>query len=185
MENNAPEYQNNYSWIWWSLGAILATAVITVTLVGLLTGQWPWNRGEVQYNGRPTHPTETTVSTESTIPEDTTVPGETEEQKKPSTQETQAATTPGTEPTQSGTGSEETPAGGNGQESGTGTTQPTQPGGNDPVQTQPTTSPTEPEETEPEQTEPTTKPTEPEEEDTGGGVKPEIGDIDVPINPKN
>ena len=182
MEKNAPEY-HGYGWIWWSLGAILATAVITVTLVGLLTGQWPWNRGEVEYNGRPTHPTETIVSTETTVPEDTTVPEETEEQKKPATQETQPATTPSTEPTTepttpgTGTGNESVNGGGNQQGSGTAT---------DPSTPSQSTQPeeTDPEETDPEQTEPATKPTESEEEDTGGGEKPQPGDIDVPIGPR-
>jgi len=176
VEKGAPEYRDN-SWILWSVGAIVLTAVVTVVLVGSLTGNWPWNRGEVEYGGLPEKPAETVTTTGTTLPEDTTVSEDTKENTTPSTQPTEPFTAPTTPNGGNGTGSENMNGGGNGTGTGTGNT-PTDP-------TESTTQPTQPEETEPEQTQPTTKPTEPEEEENeGGGEKPQPGDIDVPIGPR-
>ena len=134
MEKNAPEYKS-FNWIWWSLLAIVLTAVLTVTLVGLLTGSWPWNRDLVDYNGRPSQPTETVIPTDTTSPEETTLPEETEESIKPGGTSTQTTepTTSTTEPTTSTTeptvpnnnpGNGNTNTGGNG--NGTTTTDPTE-----------------------------------------------------------
>ena len=160
MKNKGPEI-NDYSWIWWSLAAIVATAVITVAIIGGTTGNWPWNRG----NGAPetTDPSQTVETTAPTA--DTTVPEETTEPTTATVpEETTEATTVPTE-----------------------ATKPTEP---KPTQPKPTTpskpEETEPEETEPEETQPVqTQPTQPEEdEDEGGGEKPQPGDIDVPIGPR-
>ena len=171
MENKSPEYQGN-SWIWWSLGAILATAAITITLVGMLTGQWPWNRSQAQQGQ-----SDVVISTETTGTEDTSA---TQEQTEPTAPETQPKPTVPEEPTvPESTEAPTVPA--------TSTpTEPTQPKPTEPTQPKPTQpEETEPEETEPEQTQPTVKPTEPEEEeDEGGGEKPQPGDIDVPIGPR-
>ena len=156
MERGAPEYHNN-SWIWWSLGAVVLTAAVTILFVGILTGNWPWNRGgavaeitdPIQTVGTTVPTEETTVPTEAVI--STTVPDETTE-----------VTTAPTEP--------EKPA----------PTEPTKPAPTEPTKPEQT----EPEETEPEQTQPTSRPTEPEEENNGGGETPQPGDIDVPISPR-
>lgn len=156
MRNKGPEV-NDYGWIWWSLAAIVATAVITIAIVGGTTGNWPWNRGgSIPETTGPSQSAETTMPTDgTTAPEETTLPADTTVPTVPEgTTETTTAPTEATQPKP---------------------TEPTQP------------KPTEPEETEPEETEPevTTQPTEPEEdEDHGGGETPQPGDIDVPIGPR-
>lgn len=162
MNNKGPKY-SEYSWIWWSVIAIIVTAAITVAIIGGTTGNWPWNRGSAANGGSSENTTGAIIPENTNGSEETTLPEETE---------TQTATKPEDEPTES-TVPETTGA----TESTEPTVKPTDP-----------TKPTEPEETQPEETqpevtEPTTKPTEPEE-DEGGGEKPQPGDIDVPIGPR-
>jgi len=152
---------SNNSWILWSVGAIVLTAAITVAVVGGVTGNWPWTRGQAaggssvaptgQVTPGDTNGTEDTAGTEDTNGTEDTTP-----QTKPGTETTDPTKPETTDPTTA--------------------TDPTAKPTDPTTATDPTTKPTEttqPEETEPEQTQPTTKPTEPEEdEDEGGGEKP-------------
>lgn len=166
MKNKGPEH-NDYNWIWWSAVAIIATAAITIAIVGATTGNWPWNRGGVENNSRPEDTTGVVTPGDTTVPEETTLPEETQNATKPEAETTEPTVPETTEVTQP-TAPVVKP---------TDPTRPTDPS----KPTEP--EETEPEETEPKETEPTTKPTEPEE-DEGGGEKPQPGDIDVPIGPR-
>lgn len=198
---------NNKNWIWWSIGAVLSTAVITVLLVGMLTGQWPWARSNVyEYNGMPNRPKETTTQTQdTTVPEDTTptYSDETQSTTSPTieTEATEPITGTGSTKPTTGTGSTKPTTGTDSTKPTTGTdsTKPTT--GTD--STKPTTgnkedidfddligeddkipgSTTEATTPEDELPEDTTATTTPDTDQEGGGeAKPEVDDIDVPIN---
>ena len=162
---------NDNKWIWWSITAVLASAIITIVLIGERTGNWPWDRGNSATRGQAVVSPSESLETK---PEDSAPADETQEGTIPGSPEQTEGTEPGdTNPT--------SPV-----ETNPTDPKPTDPKPTDPKPTEPKPTepkPTEPKPTEPKPTEP--KPTEPEDdEDYGGGEKPQPGDIDVPIRPK-